>query len=97
MDENQMERDLIELLDEEGNEFVAEVVDYFFYNGDEYATLATVEEEEDREPDRFVMRVNSFTDEDGEEMEEFLPVEEKLEEALIEVARTRLTQDMEQE
>ena len=94
MDENQTERDLIELLDEDGNEFVAEVVDYFFYNGEEYATLASAEE---GETDRFVMKVNSFTDEDGEEMEEFLPVEDSLEEMLIEIARTRLVQDLEQE
>ena len=71
-----------------------QLFNYFFYNGEEYATLASAEE---GETDRFVMKVNSFTDEDGEEMEEFLPVEDSLEEMLIEIARTRLVQDLEQE
>ena len=39
------------------------------------------------------MQVNTFTDEDGEEMEEFVPPEEKLMEKLIQVVRTRFTDD----
>ena len=79
-------RDVIEFTDDEGNTLPLEVVDYFFYNGEEYASL--------REPDGgedalYVMKVNSFTDETGEEMEEFVPPADELLEALLGVARTR--------
>ena len=43
------------------------------------------------------MKVNPFTDENGEEMEEFVPVEEELMEALIQVARTRLLEGADEE
>ena len=35
------------------------------------------------------MKINSFTDENGEEMEEFVPPEEELMEKLISIVRTR--------
>ena len=37
---NGMEEDLIIFEDEDGNEYSYEVVDYMFYNGEEYALLA---------------------------------------------------------
>ena len=38
------ELDLVTFTDEDGNEFTMEVLDYFFYEGKEYALLAEVEE-----------------------------------------------------
>ncbi|MDR3085475.1 MAG: DUF1292 domain-containing protein [Christensenellaceae bacterium] len=40
------ERDIVVFTDEEGNDLELEVLDYIFYNGEEYAVLAAVEEEE---------------------------------------------------
>ena len=79
-------RDVIEFTDDEGNTLPLEVVDYFFYNGEEYASLR---EPKDGEDALYVMKVNSFTDETGEEMEEFVPPADELIEALLGVARTR--------
>ncbi len=111
-DEGQVERDLVVATDDEGNELTLEVVDYFFYNGEEYAIMTIVDEEEDEEgnsPDTdaeddesaeaepvdcFVMKVVAGTDENGEEIEEFLPIEdEALESRLLDVASTRLAED----
>ncbi|MDR2514835.1 MAG: DUF1292 domain-containing protein [Christensenellaceae bacterium] len=39
------ERDIVVFTDEEGNDLELEVLDYIFYNGEEYAVLAAVEEE----------------------------------------------------
>ena len=39
------------------------------------------------------MKINSFTDENGEEMEEFVPPDEALMEKLIAVVRTRFAED----
>ena len=43
---NNMEEDIIVFEDEEGNEYNYSVVDYMFYNGDEYALLVEVSDEE---------------------------------------------------
>ena len=37
----------------------------------------------------YIMKINAFTDENGEEMEEFVPPDEALMEKLIQVVRTR--------
>ena len=83
-----------EIYDDEDNPILTEVLDYFFYNGEEYVLLAVVNEEEEEEEtdeplevDCFVMKVREFTDENGEEMEEFIPVDDDdLEGKLLEVA-----------
>ena len=36
----QEERDIVVFTDDEGNDFELEVMDYFFYNGQEYAVLS---------------------------------------------------------
>ena len=41
----QDERDIVVFTDDEGNDFELEVMDYFFYNGQEYAVLSDAEEE----------------------------------------------------
>lgn len=97
-DSNQ-EPDLIEITDEDGNVFQMEIIDYFFYNGQEYAIIADYDEEDeannyDENVDCFIMRVNSITDENGEEFDEFVPIEdEELENRLIAVANQRLSED----
>ena len=80
-----------------GNTLMLEVMDYFYYNGQEFAALCDAQENpSDDEPDDdpvYIMQVNTFEDENGEEMEEFVPPEEALMEKLIQVVRTRFTDE----
>lgn len=41
----QDERDIVVFTDDEGNDFELEVMDYFFYNGEEYAVLSDADAE----------------------------------------------------
>ena len=95
--EEMEERDIVEFQDDEGNSLLLEVMDYFFYNGEEFAALCNAKEDaSDDDPDDdpvYIMKVNSFKDENGEEMEEFVPPEEELMEKLIQVVRARFTDD----
>lgn len=95
--EEMEERDVVEFTDDEGNTLLLEVMDYFFYNGEEFAALCNAKEDaSDDDPDDdpvYIMKVNSFTDESGEEMEEFVPPEEALMEKLVRVVRTRFIDD----
>ena len=93
--------DLIEGVDEDGNNILLEVVRYFFYNGEEYVVLgdAHVDEDESEDSDEeeavnlYIMKVVE-KEEDGEEIEEFLPVEdEDLLEKLIEVVQADFEAD----
>ncbi|MDR3051071.1 MAG: DUF1292 domain-containing protein [Oscillospiraceae bacterium] len=106
---DQDERDIVEFSDEEGNTLLLEVMDYFFYNGEEYAVLCDADEEagdhcgdpgcdchecdEDHEHTLYIMKVNTIMDENGEEMEEFVSPDESLLEQLIEVVRTRFSEE----
>jgi len=99
-------RDLIEGVDEDGNNVLLEVVRYFFYNGEEYVVLGEASEcdcdecehcadHEDEEDavNLYIMKVVE-TEEDGEEMEEFLPVEDQdLLDKLIEVVQADFEAD----
>ncbi len=96
--EEEMEEDLVIFETEDGDEITFRVDDYFFYNGDEYAILSEVTDEEEEEDEAglevIVCRVETGTDENGEETEEFVNIEdEELANRLIEVANTRLTED----
>lgn len=95
--EEMEERDVAEFTDDEGNTILLEVMDYFFYNGEEFAALCNAREDaSDDDPDDdpvYIMKVNSFTNDEGEEMEEFVPPEEELMEKLIQVVRTRFVED----
>lgn len=103
MDEE--ERDIVEFTDEDGNSLSLEVLDYFFYNGEEFAVLGDAEEscecccdaEEDEACDHehslYIMKVITSTDDNGDEMEEFIPVEEGLMDQLIEIVQTRFADD----
>ncbi|MBQ9009220.1 MAG: DUF1292 domain-containing protein [Clostridia bacterium] len=99
MNEEALEKDLIELTSEDGDAYTFEVYDYFFYNGEEYAILQDPDEDESggKEKSIVIMKVNPFTDENGEELEEFVPIEEELMEALIQVARTRILEETDEE
>ena len=89
--EQMEERDVVEFVDDEGNTLLLEVMDYFFYNGEEFAALCDAKDESDEsdEDGVYIMKINSFTDENGEEMEEFVPPEEELMEKLIAIVQTR--------
>ena len=90
--EQMEERDVVEFVDDEGNTLLLEVMDYFFYNGEEFAALQNAKEDEDEASEDdgvYIMKINSFTDENGEEMEEFVPPEEELMEKLIAIVNTR--------
>ena len=79
--------DIIEGEDDEGNPMLLKVERYFYYNGEEYVLLRQIDSEDDEGSDSddrlYVMLVQVSKDEDGEEVEDFLPVEDDLMEALI--------------
>ena len=94
-------QDLIEGVDEDGNTVMLEVVRYFFYNGEEYVVLGDAKTGEDEAEDSdeeeavnlYIMKVVE-KEEDGEELEEFLAVEdEDLLEKLIEVVQADFEAD----
>ncbi len=95
--EEMEERDIVECTDDAGNTLLLEVIRYFFYDGEEFAALCEAKEDpsdEDLAEDPiYIMKINAFTDENGEEMEEFVPPEEELMERLIQFVRIRLTED----
>lgn len=43
------ERDIVEFSDEDGDTLLLEVMDYFFYNGEEYAVLCDADPEADED------------------------------------------------
>ena len=100
MEDNQ-ELDLVTLVDEDGDERTLEVLDYFFYEGKEYAVLTDYDEEHDHEHgedcdcaghdvDAYIMCVESA----GDDEEEFLPIEDEgLMEKLIEFVQNELYGD----
>lgn len=96
MDEHQ---DLVVFVDDAGDEKTMEVLDYFFYEGKEYAILTEYEEcegcdhehgeacdHEHGELDAFIMQVLPV----GEDEEEFVPVEDALMDKLIEFVQNEL-------
>ena len=97
--EQMEERDVVEFVDDEGNTLLLEVMDYFFYNGEEFAALQDAKEEDDESEDDgvYIMKINSFVGENGEEMEEFVPPEEELMEKLIAIVNTRFGEGDEDE
>ena len=84
------ERDLVVFEDDAGNELTMEVLDYLAYEGKEYALLTEYVEDEDEDADEdepvevFIMEVRPV----GEDQEEFVPVDEKLAETLIEIVES---------
>lgn len=90
------ELDVVVFVDDEGNEVTMEVMDYFFYEGQEYAVLceAIEDAEESDEPrEAYVMKVEPV----GEDEEEFIPVDEALAAKLIEILENEEFDDEDEE
>ncbi len=91
------ERDVVVFSDDEGNEFELDVIDYFDYEGQEYAVLMDLSdvpdgecEDEDcdhdhAEQDVYIMKVVVNGD-----TEEFLPADENLMDVLSAIVEERL-------
>lgn len=82
-------RDLVTFSDEDGNEFDLEVIDYFEYEGKEYAALIDAELEED-ETD-FDVCIMEIVVHEEEEIEEFVPVDDDLLDVLFEIVKERMS------
>lgn len=87
---NNEELDIIELESESGELLHLRVDRYFFYNGDEYVLLTDDcgDGKAAEEISHYVMKVVPLEDEDGEEMEEFVPAEDELMDQLIHVVES---------
>ena len=103
MEENEMnslEEDIIDFEDEDGNVIPFVIVDYVFYNGEEYALLTEVSDEENGEDSQecIVCKVVAETEEDGEETESFIPVEdETLAQKLVDIFNTKIADEAKEE
>ena len=99
--EDEQDLDIIEMTDDEGNTILMQVLDYFYYNGEEYVILSDYVEEGDEadvpeQIDCYIMKVVTSTDENGEELESFEPIEDlDLENKLIEIASNQMNDDEE--
>ena len=89
MDDNEMNGD--------GNVIPFEVIDYVFYNGEAYALLVEVTDEEETDEEKqecIVCSVVAETEEDGEETESFVPVEdEALVQKLVDIFNTKMADE----
>ncbi|MCH5278228.1 MAG: DUF1292 domain-containing protein [Christensenellaceae bacterium] len=92
------ERDFVVFTDDDGNDFELDVIDYFDYEGKEYAVLIDNndececgdEEECDCEANIYIMQIVVNEEEDTEEF--VSPAEEDMD-ALIEIVQARLEDD----
>ena len=103
----EQEQDLVVVMDDEGNELTMEVLDYFFYEGQEYAVLVEYSEdacaceeahcacchEHEDQQEAYIMRVVPV----GDDQEEFIPVEEEMLEKLIDFVQNDLYEDEEED
>ena len=100
------EQDLVVFSDDDGNEKTMEVLDYFFYEGQEYAVLTEANEEacdcgeehnhECGECEHSHADIEAFimrVESVGDDQEEFIPVEDELMEKLIEFVQNELYAD----
>lgn len=95
---NNMEEDIIVFEDEDGNEYSYEIVDYMFYNGDEYALLteADAEADDDNTQECIICKIVT-EEEDGEETETFDLVEdEELAAKLVDIFNTKMQEEEEE-
>ena len=83
------ERDLVTFTDEEGNEFDLEVIDYFEYEGKEYAVLVDAELPEEPEGD-FEVCIMEIVVNEEEDLEEFVPVPDDMLDTLFAIAEKRM-------
>ncbi len=102
----QEDRDIVLFSDDDGNDIELEVIDYFFHNGQEYAVLTDSDDEDadcdacededcdcDVHSDVYIMKVMQV----GEDMEEFVPVDEEMMDELIEIVNERFNESLEDE
>lgn len=99
--EETIDREFVNFTDDDGNEGVLEILNYFFYNGDEYAILTVVEDEDEdhdhdncdceEEQDVFFMKVVPIEDDEIE----LVPVDDELSEKLIEVVNSQMDEEEE--
>ena len=90
--------DIIELETDDGETIQLCVEKYFFYNGDEYVLLSDrCTAGKDGEISRYVMKVQPLSDEEDEDMEEFVPVDDELTEKLIRVVETTFDEEQDDE
>ena len=90
----EMERDFVTFTDDDGNDFELDVIDYFEYEGQEYAVLMDLSEEcehgEDEEcdcgHDVYIMKIVVNGD-----MEEFVPADEDKFDALTAIVEERMS------
>ncbi|MBR3504136.1 MAG: DUF1292 domain-containing protein [Clostridia bacterium] len=96
--ENREDVELYVFTDEDGNDVNVQVLDYFYYNGREYAVMTelaegqepwTEEGGDEEEPEIFFMEVKDVDDENVE----FLPVEEELADKLFEIVSENYSED----
>lgn len=85
------EREIVELETENGEIVSMQVERYFYYNGEEFVLLSEVNVPDDH----YIMKVNPLPDENGEEMEEFVPVDDELMDQLIHIVETTFDIDEE--
>ena len=96
---NSMEEDIIVFEDEDGNEYNYAVVDYLFYNGEEYALLTEVSDEEPDEGKQECIICRVVAETDGEEeTESFELVEdENLGQRLVDIFNTKMADEEKEE
>ena len=82
-------RDLVTFVDDNGDEFDLEVIDYFEYEGKEYGVLIDPDLPDDAE--YFEVCIMEIVVHEEEDLEEFLPVEDdELQAKLLEIAQKRM-------
>jgi hypothetical protein len=93
------ERDVVTFADDEGNEFELDVIDYFEYEGEDYAVLVDLSAEDEcgddececeHEQDVYIMKIVQNGD-----MEEFLPADEDKMDILASIVEQRMSENHE--
>jgi len=92
------ERDIVVFTDDDGNEIEMDVVDYFDYEGQEYAVLMDLGAEESEACECGEEECESCSDQDvyimkivaNGDIEEFLPVDDDIMDKLIPIVEERL-------
>ena len=97
-EDGEQEQDIVVFEDEDGNEYCYEVIDYLFYNGEEYALLTEEDAEvnDDNTQECIICKVVA-EEEDGEETESFELVEdEDLASKLVDIFNTKMQEEEEE-
>ena len=99
--ENNEELELYVFTDEDGNDVNVQVLDYFYYNGDEYAVMTELAEGQEpwteaggdeEAPEIFFMEVKEV----DEENVEFVPVDDDLSDKLFEIVSENFNEDFDE-